>query len=422
MTTPRKKKLLILGGKPIASCDIVSHAREAGVYTIVTDFLAPEHSPAKQLADEHWAISTGDIETLSKEINKHDINAIFTGVHEFNINQNLTLCELSNLPFYATRKQMEVMSSKDIYKKMFADFGMPFLPQYYVGKPADIDIKDIEFPVIVKPVDGSGGFGVKICKDEHELSSIMADSAEHSGTSEIMVEKLCNAPEVTIFYIIREGEILLSAMADRETLKFKSTVIPLPVDYTFPSTHLEEYIENFNQKVIDSFKSINLQNGMVFLQAFWDNGQCYIYDIGFRLTGTQEYNILEKICSYNPLKMLVDYALTGKMGSDENVMKLVDPHFGGRYAANMTFLAKPGTINNFEGVDEIQRLKGVEKVVLNHQPGDTIPPEAEGTLVQVAVRIFLISNSKEELMKTKAEVSDLLKVYNDRGKNMIINK
>lgn len=57
-------KLLILGGKPIASCDIVNYANEKGVYTIVTDNLPPNDSPAKLIANEYWEISTAEVDLI----------------------------------------------------------------------------------------------------------------------------------------------------------------------------------------------------------------------------------------------------------------------------------------------------------------------------------------------------------------------
>ena len=43
------KKLLILGGKPIGSTEIVNYAKKRNIYTIVADYLPDEESPAKFL-------------------------------------------------------------------------------------------------------------------------------------------------------------------------------------------------------------------------------------------------------------------------------------------------------------------------------------------------------------------------------------
>ena len=42
------EKLLVLGGKPIGSIELVQKAKAKGIYTIVTDYLPIEESPAKK--------------------------------------------------------------------------------------------------------------------------------------------------------------------------------------------------------------------------------------------------------------------------------------------------------------------------------------------------------------------------------------
>ena len=46
MDSNKIKKLLVLGGKPIASLDIVNYAKSKGIYTIVADYLAKDSSLA----------------------------------------------------------------------------------------------------------------------------------------------------------------------------------------------------------------------------------------------------------------------------------------------------------------------------------------------------------------------------------------
>ena len=75
------KKLLILGSN-VGSSDIVKYAQKEGAYTIVADYLPPEKSAAKLIADEHWLISTTDIDTLYTKCIENKINGVFAGISE----------------------------------------------------------------------------------------------------------------------------------------------------------------------------------------------------------------------------------------------------------------------------------------------------------------------------------------------------
>lgn len=413
------KKLLVLGGKPIASCDIVNYANNIGIHTIVTDYLSNDASPAKRIAKETWDISTADVDKLCDKIKETNIKAVFTGAHEFNISKAIDICERLNLNFYTSSEVYNQLSNKEIYKAIFEHAGMPKIREFYKGNYKNIDYNNITYPVVIKPVDGSSGFGVKKCFSVSDLKENAELAGEVSKHGIVIIEECMMAPEVTIFYIIQNGKILVSAMGDRITHSFDKNVIPLPVLYTFPSKYLGHYIHLYNEKVVTVLSSIGVKNGMLFLQAFWKNEKCYIYDIGYRLTGTQEYNLLSYICGYNPMEMLVDFSLTGQMGKID-IEKLVNPYFNGKKAAIITLLMYPGTIHDFIGVELIEKMDGVIKFVLNHEVGETIPDSALGTLVQVAARAFVVANSIEELKYIAKEVRRTFSVIGNNGKSLDI--
>ena len=65
MNDLKDKKLLILAGVDV-HVKLVRAAKALGVYTIVTDYLLPEESPAKLVADEYWMLNITDIDSIVK--------------------------------------------------------------------------------------------------------------------------------------------------------------------------------------------------------------------------------------------------------------------------------------------------------------------------------------------------------------------
>lgn len=397
------KKLLLLGGNSNGSCDIVNYAKSIGVYTIVADYLSKDLSLAKQICDESWDISTNEIDEICLKAKNENVSAVFAGISDFNIDCAQKICKKLKLPFYASKEQLDFFSDKAKYLSLFENFGLPRIREYSLDFGETGCRKKILFPVIIKPTDSSSGNGISICNNESELNGCIEHALIVSKSKSFLIEQYINSPEVTIFYIIRNGIILLSAMADRETYSFSNKVIPLPVMYRFPSIHLEEYQQQYDEKVKKALKSTGIQNGMIFLQAFWYEKKCYIYDVGFRLTGTQEYKILETVCGFNPLKMLVDYAITGEFGS-KDLNFLVNPYFCGKKIAIVTLLVKPGKISKIIGVDKIIKMQGVKEFKLNHQENTMIPKDFEGTLKQVIARVYLLCDSSIQIEKIKKEI------------------
>src|SRR5699024_7850071 len=136
------------------------------------------------------------------------------------------------------------------------------------------------------------------------------------------------------------------------------------------------------------FRSLDMKNGMVFMQCIVKDGECIVYDIGYRLTGTLEYKLMDAIYNYNPLEMHIRFALTGQM-SEEHFPSTIEP-ICKHYACNVSFLMKPGTIKEIKGLDEIKQIPGVVDAVLAHKVGDTLPNEARGMLRQIMLRVFAV--------------------------------
>ena len=93
----------------------------------------------------------------------------------------------------------------------------------------------------------------------------------------------------------------------------------------------EKYIENIEENCKKMFRSVGIQNGMMFMQCKVEDDTCIVYDIGYRLTGSLEYKILKEVCDFDPLEMLIYFSVTGKM-APESIASRVDPFFGGYYA------------------------------------------------------------------------------------------
>ncbi len=417
-----REKVLILGGKPLGTIDIVNYLQNKGYYVIVTDNLSEDISIAKQIADEKWDISTAEVDLICEKAKLYNVKAVFTGIHDFNINMTCEICNKLNLPFYATKEQLYKTSTKSIYKEIFKQFDVPVVPEYKLeSNELEIFANNVQYPILIKPSDSSAGRGISICNNKNELKMGYDKAIANSPKNEILIEQYIQSIEVTIFYIIQDGKIMLSAMADRylKNVNNLENTIPLPTLYTFPSIHLNKYINELNDKVINTLQSFELKNGMVFIQSFANSEQFLFYDMGFRLTGTQEYHILETLCNYNPLKMMTNFALTGIM-DDNNIQNKVDPFLNGNYAFIISISGKSGIINKYIGLDKIESFDGVIKVIKSYPIGYAIPQSAIGTLNQVVLRVLGVSKSKDEMKNLINNIVNEIDILDENNNSILL--
>ncbi|MDE7104436.1 MAG: ATP-grasp domain-containing protein [Ruminococcus sp.] len=414
-----KKRLLVLGGSRI-SCQIVKKAQEMGAYVLVTDWYTLEKSPAKQIADEACFVSTSDLDAMENLIREKHIDGIVTGFTDSVLPYYADICERVGLPCYGTRKQFEQMTDKTQYKALCRQFGVPTIDSY------DIDFRkrtsewdSIRYPVMVKPADSSGARGVLICENEKELVKAYEEAEKISESKKVLVERFVNTgKEATIFWVFQDGNIMISGFGNRHVKKVQEDAIALPVAYSYPSNLLPHYQETVFPKVEKMLKSIGIKNGMMFMQCMVEDGECLVYDIGYRLTGSLEYLNMERIGGYNPLEMLIRFAFTGKM-AEYDLRKVINPNWK-TYGSNISFLMKPGTIGKITGIEEIRKMDGVIDAVLARHEGETLPPEGKGQLRQIMLRVLGEAPNKEALWEQLHNVYNALKVMSPDGENLLL--
>lgn len=407
------KRLLIMGGMQI-SCEIVLKAKAMGIYTIVADYYPMEKSPAKRIADKAIEVSVTDVDAVVKTIRKEKVDGVFVGFNDMLLPYYAEICKKTGKPCYGTKEQFETLISKDRYKALCRQFGVPTIPEY------DINDENIKYPVLVKPVDNSGSRGITICHNRGELESAVEVGCKASKTGKVLIERYMDGREVTVFWIFQNGNHYLSALGNRHVKHNQGMdVIPLPVGYTFPSVFLPKYRAEVEENCKAMFRHLGIKDGMMFMQCKVEDGTCYVYDLGFRLTGSLEYKILERVCGYNPLEMMIAFALTSKMG-EESIADKAIPEFN-TPAFNVSCLCAPGIIKEITGVDEVESFPEVEDVVIAHVPGETITEQMKGLLAQITVRVLGSVKKKDELLAVMQKIDNTIHIVGENGEELLLS-
>ncbi len=410
------KRLLVLGGTRI-SCEIVRKAHEMGVFVGVTDYNVPEQSPGKQIADASYMVSTTDVDGVVDLIRDEKMDGVLVGFNDMLLPFYADICDKSGLPCYGTKKQFVMFTDKKQYKQLLRQYKVPTIEEYSVSDALDEDKHTfIHFPVIVKPAGGSGARGISICRNKKELIQACELSGATSDEDGVVIEQYVDEKEATAFWVFQDGEYYVSAVGNRHVKHNQEGVIPLPAGYTFPASVTGEFLSEVAPNARKMFQAAGIRNGMMFMQCKVKDGQCLVYDIGYRLTGSLEYKILHEACGYDPLEMMIRFALTGHM-AEENIADKVNPYLG-RYCYNVSRLCAPGKIAAITGREEALKYPGVLDVVTAHFPGETITQEMKGLLAQITVRVLGISTSLEDLYKDIQHVQGLIKIISDEGEDL----
>lgn len=413
-------KLLVLGGTS-ASLDVVRTAKEMGIYVIVAD--DQDKGIAKEFADEVAKISTTNFSELLRLISERNIDGVFCGPSEFNIRNVMKLCRLAKLPFYATKEQWDLCSNKGSFKRLCREYSVPCVPEFTISNIKEMDESQIQFPVIVKPVDGCSSKGISVCYSIQELYNAYNHALMYSESQNVIVEKYIeNGGTITsVRYIADKGELYLSMTGDTYVVDPINRTALISALTVFPSRYTDMYTKEVDDKVKEMFKNIGFSNGVLFMQALTLGDKLYFHEMGLRLSGGLTYKITEQANGINDLKMMIRYALGGSILVDGECDK-IDPYLNGRIAASFCIPLNIGTIASISGLDLIENKLNIESFTQYYFVGDTITNDKIGTLQQHFGRFKFFVENRNQLVEYINFIQDNLCIKGNGGEDMVYLK
>lgn len=409
------KKLLIMGGRPAATPDIVRAARGLGVYTIVTDNVAPERSPAKLMADEYWDISTAEVERLAEKVRAEGVDGIFTGVHEFNLKRTKELCALCGKPFYASEEQLRLNFDKVFFKEHCKQAGID-VPESYAVTPdlGEDELRALRYPLIIKPRDGGGGVGVTICTDEAELRQAVALAVRESPSGQIVAEEYVVGREVTAVYVIQDGVISFVCLRDRYPTKEHERVTSQYDLSLMPSKYMDLFLRQSDPGFRRLLARVGASNGCVFFQGIAAPDRITFFECGYRLNALCDYHNIRDAYGVDYLEMMIRFALTGSMG--EGALREIYSDMRG-YSGIFNMTARSGVIGRLSGREQVLALENVLAAEYLKTEGDVIADDA--AMTQSVFRTHIKGQSLEEIAEVIRAIQSLVRVEDAEGRDML---
>ncbi len=207
------KKILMLGGSA-QQVPAIKAAKEMGYYTVLIDYL-PDN-PGQYVADKWYQESTTDIETVYRIADAEEVAGILPYASDPAALPAAIVAERLGLPTNPA-KSVEILGMKHKFREFLLDNGFP-CPVIVTFSPNDqIDsirerIKELKFPIVIKPTDSSGSKGVTFLQDISELEAAISFAHSYSRNKILIAEEFIERgfPDVIggdIF--VENGKIIL---------------------------------------------------------------------------------------------------------------------------------------------------------------------------------------------------------------------
>ena len=408
----KDKKLLFLG-IDTSTGDAIEYARSKNVYTIVTDYNPPEIKKEKKAADEYWMIDVADFEALKKRCIEEGVTHIYAGNHEFCLDQCKRLCKELGFPFYASDAGWEAARDKGIYKERCRKAGLLTPKQYYLDKSfSETDLREIRYPVIVKPSDSYARQGISVVSDQNELIAAYEKALEYSDNKKIIVEEYIDGNDVFIgCYIHHKKPVLLHVTANQF----------IKVDglkrYGF-GDHFSKFTSLVDDRLLSKYEQLisdlACENGACMFQCMSRDDQLYNIEFSYRLDGIRTWKRTERLIGINQLKMMIDLAL-GESVSDDSFIA----HESREMCLGYVIWALPGRISKIEGKTELYSRDDLIVSTDRFDEGDTVLDVPDMRAIAFIIEVF--GSTYKDIREKIIGINKSLHYYDENMREMLIH-
>ena len=401
------KKLLMLGSS-LASVEIIRKAKQRGWYTIVTDNLSPEKSPGKKVSDAYWMISTAETDLLEAKCREEGINAIFSGVSEFNLDKVSIMTRDLGLPCYIDEHALTFARNKRNFKNKCIEKGIPVIPEYPIPDN-EAAWEQIIYPVVVKPINGTGNAGLSICHNRKELEEGIRKAEAFNADSELIIERYLTGQESWNYYFFAEGtgRYVYSGSV------FKQPGYPTYL-YSFGTSavNADDYLAQMEPMCSELLREIGCRDGIAWVQCMRDDdGNFYAVEMAHRMSADTSGDMQEKGLGFNPVDWMLDTALGVRHTADMLPVQVAPPYNGATCVYYM-FADHAGTIEKMEGLADLDpdcfRVEAIKR------PGDYVDQ------YRIIVKITFFARHTEEMCQMLKQLNQTIKIPDSIGKDLVI--
>lgn len=405
------KKLLLLGGGH-AEIPLILAAQELGYYVITTG--NAREGLGHPYANKNVFEDFSDKEKMLELAKSEGVDAVCSGCNDFALLSTAYVCEKLGLPGHDSFETSLQIHHKDKYRALATRLGIetPKAISVYNEDGFEDALKNLRFPIIVKPVDLTGGKGILRANNREEALVAYKNATGRTRESHIVVEEFVTGSNHGFSaYLVNQKVAFF--FADNEQYYLNKYMVS---GANTPST---TSAKGLAQLVTDSekiAKELNLVDGILHIQYIErDDGTPVIIEICRRPPGDLYIKFVKYATGIDYPKFLM-LAETG----DERRKEICDTQFIEESAAEIrrhnryehspywlrhcVMADREGIVKDVEFSDAIQR-NIIEKFMW-FKPGEQITDK----MYYKAGIVFLRFETLEEMQQKTAEMTKLIKV------------
>lgn len=398
------KALVLAGGLPQVS--LLEDLKSRGITTVLADYFP--NPVAKPYADIFYQISTLDVPAITDVAIKEHVDFLITVCTDQALLTVAQVSEALKLPCYIDYQTALNVTNKSYMKAVFAEKGISTAQFRVMGTFDSEKVKDLRYPLIVKPVDCNSSKGVRRVDTPDLLEEAFGEAVQLSRTNTAIVEEFIEGPELSVDVYVENGMAHVLSVSQLDKIPRQDTfVIFRSKTPEALSERIYEQIRVTAQQIADAFK---LKNAPMLIQMISDGNHAYVLEFSARTGGGEKFVMIKRVSGFDVIKAVVDLTL----GQTPHV-KIDAP--AKKYFASEFIYCKPGVFDRIEGAEELLK-QGVLCDFYQFKSTGSVFDSVKNSGDRVA-GYSMIADSKKELEQKHTLAVSQLRVFDINGEDMM---
>ncbi len=351
MKAPGKNKpLAIVLGGTVPHISLLENLRRRGYHTILVDYF--ENPPAKGAADEHIQGSIFDRELVLELAKNRKAELVIGTCIDHAIIIACYVSEKLGLPAPYDYETARLVTNKRLMKKRMMEHGIPTSKYFHLKAVNGFQKGDLEFPVIVKPVDSNSSKGVRKASDFDEFKVFLGKALEISEDGEAIVEEFREGVEIGIDAFVSNGEAEIIMTRDKWKIEGVEDPIQQIHGCIWPASLTPEQFKELKKISTQIARAFELDNTPLMIQAIINGDRIDIIEFCARIGGGENFRIVRLGTGFD----IIDASVESFLGRPVTL----DYSSAEQYYVTSFIYAQPGLFGCVSGIDELVRDGSVE--------------------------------------------------------------
>ncbi len=207
-------KMLIAGGSH-ADIPLILAAQKLGYYVITSGFRPQD--PGHCVADQYEGVDFSDPVAMLALATKHKVAAVCACCNDFAALSCAYVAERLGLPGHDSYETSGIIHHKDRYREFARKHGImtPLAQSFTDAASAIVAAQHLEYPLMVKPVDLTGGKGVVKIERMSDAEVAINNAFAVSKSKRIIIEQFIEGSNHGYTALLRNGKVCF-CFADNE--------------------------------------------------------------------------------------------------------------------------------------------------------------------------------------------------------------